>query len=376
MRGCGRAATFLAATVLFAAACTLGGGTSNPTANISPESSPSSSTGSTNNNTGSTSSPPAASPSSAASPSAAALAITSLPVHNGEVGVGYLAVSFQATGGTAPYTWAIADGTIPPGLTLSAGGVLTGNDSKAGTFNFSVKVTDSAGQAATGPTSIKVFQALSVSQPCSSACNVGLGCTTCGRFGTVTGGAGPYQYKVVGGAIPTGMSLNGFALGGPWPLPPVTNARPVLSLAVSVTDDFGVTKTVSANWIEFGPIQTPCTVGIQCTSIGTNGVPDTDVTYFGGNPTDSVTVSVTQVCNLNGSSTCITDAAGIAGALPPNWTATAKAGTVTVSMDCAKSPTCPNGNYYADVYIVLVDHGACVAPAYVQSTPVLVNVDV
>jgi len=380
MRGRGWAVAFLAATAIFAGACDLGGGTTNPTARISPETSPSS----TSSNA-STASPPTSAPSPESSPSAAGLAITSLPVHNGEVGVGYLAVSFRATGGTAPYTWAVAGGAFPPGLVLSAGGILTGNDTSAGSFNFNVKVTDTSGQVATGPTSIKVFPALSVSQPCAGACYVGLGCTTCGRFGTVSGGAGPYHYKIVGGAIPTGMTLNGFSLGGPWPLPQVTIcncdvlavgppiARPIWNLGVSVTDDFGVTKTVSANWLEFGPIQASCTGPVQCTSLS-NGVPDTSISYFGGNPTDSVTVSVVKVCNAN--QVCFSDAAGIAAALPPNWSASAKAGTVTVSMDCTNSPACPNGVFYADIYIVLVDRGAYVAPAYIQTQPAIVNVDV
>jgi hypothetical protein len=38
------------------------------------------------------------------------VAITSLPVHNGEVGIGYLAVTLQATGGSGSYKWSVASG--------------------------------------------------------------------------------------------------------------------------------------------------------------------------------------------------------------------------------------------------------------------------
>ena len=49
--------------------------------------------------------------------------------------------TFVATGGTLPYSFSVAD-TPPPGLTLSAGGVLNGVPTSIGTFTFSVQVTD------------------------------------------------------------------------------------------------------------------------------------------------------------------------------------------------------------------------------------------
>ncbi len=376
MRGRGRAAGFLAATAIFAGACTLGGNSTIPTAQISPESSPSSTTSSNP----ATTSPPATAPSPESSPSAAGLAVASLPVHNGEVGIGYLAVNFQAGGGTAPYTWTVAGGAFPPGLTLSTAGILTGNNTKAGSYTFNVKVTDTSGQVATGQTSLKVFPPLSVSQPCVNLCYVGLTCTTCGRFGVVSGGAGPYQYKLVSGVIPTGMSLNGLLLNGPWPVPTVLTVPtdtltigPILrgfpwSLGVQVTDDFGATKTVSANWLEFYPIGMPCSTGTICATCGTTSC--TGISYFGGSPSDNVTVAVTQVCDTNNAN-CVTGA-GIANALPPGWSATANGGTVTIGMDC--STLCPNG-FQANVFIALVDHGACVAPAYVKSPSVIVSID-
>jgi hypothetical protein len=54
--------------------------------------------------------------------------------------------TFGATGGTAPYSWRVIDGSLAPGLALSAStGVLSGTASSSGTFNFTMEVTDSAG---------------------------------------------------------------------------------------------------------------------------------------------------------------------------------------------------------------------------------------
>ena len=61
--------------------------------------------------------------------------------------------TFQASGGTAPYTWS---GTPPSGLTLRPSGLLLGAPSATGTFTFNVTVTDAAGATATGTFSLTV----------------------------------------------------------------------------------------------------------------------------------------------------------------------------------------------------------------------------
>ncbi|MBI5687602.1 MAG: hypothetical protein HZC54_21235 [Verrucomicrobia bacterium] len=50
--------------------------------------------------------------------------------------------TLQASGGTGPYTWSWT-GSTPPGMSLSAGGVLSGTPTTAGAYNFTIHVTDS-----------------------------------------------------------------------------------------------------------------------------------------------------------------------------------------------------------------------------------------
>ncbi len=53
------------------------------------------------------------------------------------------AVVLTASGGNPPYTWALAPGsTLPPGLKLSKAGKISGKPTLAGTYSFTVKVTD------------------------------------------------------------------------------------------------------------------------------------------------------------------------------------------------------------------------------------------
>jgi hypothetical protein len=50
----------------------------------------------------------------------------------------------QAAGGTAPYTWSVSSGSLPPGVTLNAStGTLNGTPTTAGTYNYTLQVQDS-----------------------------------------------------------------------------------------------------------------------------------------------------------------------------------------------------------------------------------------
>jgi hypothetical protein len=50
---------------------------------------------------------------------------------------------------TPPFTWTLAGGTLPPGLTLFANGQLFGTPTTTGTYTFTTRVSDAAGQTAT-----------------------------------------------------------------------------------------------------------------------------------------------------------------------------------------------------------------------------------
>ncbi len=73
--------------------------------------------------------------------------------------------TITASGGIAPYTHTITAGTLPAGLTLSSGGVLSGTPTASGTFNFTVTATDSSGGSGPFTGSRAYSLAVSVQSP-------------------------------------------------------------------------------------------------------------------------------------------------------------------------------------------------------------------
>ena len=72
--------------------------------------------------------------------------ITTTSLAQGAIGVAY-SQQIQASGGTTPYAFTVI-GALPPGLTLSPAGVLSGTPTSAGTSTFNIRATDANGLVA------------------------------------------------------------------------------------------------------------------------------------------------------------------------------------------------------------------------------------
>jgi hypothetical protein len=73
-----------------------------------------------------------------------AIQLACTPLPNGAECHAYTAHAPTIEGGPTapPLTWSVASGSLPPGLQLAADGAITGIPTKAGTYKFSLKVTD------------------------------------------------------------------------------------------------------------------------------------------------------------------------------------------------------------------------------------------
>jgi len=104
------------------------------------------------------------------------LTITTTDLMFGVLGITYPPQNIVATGGSRPYSWEVAAGLgrLPQGMSLAGIGVLNGQPSETGVFNFTALVRDRAGT--------EVQKALSM---------------------TVVAVSGPYDSQFVSQALPT-----------------------------------------------------------------------------------------------------------------------------------------------------------------------------
>jgi Putative Ig domain/Right handed beta helix region len=95
-----------------------------------------------------------------------AIQMSCTPLPNGTECVPYSANELSVEGGTSPFTWALASGSLPPGLTLSpSDGSITGTPTQAGTFNFPVTVNDSSSPSLTATQA----QTITITPDCPAA---------------------------------------------------------------------------------------------------------------------------------------------------------------------------------------------------------------
>jgi sugar lactone lactonase YvrE len=192
-----------------------------------------------------------------------AIAITPTALPSGTPGVVYPATSFSQNGGAQPITW--SSGTLPPGMSFSTAGVLSGTPTSIGVFNISVTATDANGCTATItlPLGISVTcPAMPITAPTLAAATTGV------AYPSVTlsesGGVTPIVWSVVFGTLPTGMTLS---------------SAGVLSGTPTQTGSFNFTvKVTDANGC-FGTLAMSLAVNSKCPAITitpatlTNGKP-------------------------------------------------------------------------------------------------------
>ncbi|MES2595807.1 MAG: putative Ig domain-containing protein [Verrucomicrobiota bacterium] len=196
-------------------------------------------------------------------------AITSTsPLTLGVTGVSYNA-TLTAENGTAPYSWTLSSGTLPAGLSLSPGGVISGTTALVGTSTFSVLVTDANLFTATQEFSV-TFQNLAITS--ASALPGAVKGMPYAFSVAGAGGIGDRTFALIG-TLPTGLTFNAGVITG---TPTVAAATPTTTtFSVQLTDsssymvskDFSITVFAKLQ----KPVVNPFDLGV--TTIGTEFAP-------------------------------------------------------------------------------------------------------
>jgi hypothetical protein len=157
---------------------------------------------------------------------------------NGSVGAAYGPLSLGACGGSPPYSWSAAAGSLPAGLSLSATGVLSGVPSAAGTTSFAVTLTDSGGHTASQTFSLTVIAPLAITSTTLPNGNVGANYSA---TLSASGGVPPYTWSVPYPPLPGGLTLS----PSTGKISGIITASGYYNFQVRVTDSIGQAVTGS-----------------------------------------------------------------------------------------------------------------------------------
>lgn len=165
---------------------------------------------------------------------------TALPT--GYVGSNY-SQQLAATGGTGTgFTWSVQSGSsLPGGMNLSSGGLLSGTPTTTGTPSFTLTVTDSVGNTASATFSVTISPGVSVTSPTLQAAYPGAAFAS--PAFSASGGTGTsYTWTMTaasGSSVPANFSI-GSSTGV------ISSANPVNTGAANATYSVVVTATDSA----------------------------------------------------------------------------------------------------------------------------------
>ncbi len=128
---------------------------------------------------------------------------TTLP--DGTLGDPYSEVLNPATGGNAPYVYALSAGALPDGLMLASDGAISGTPKESGTFDFTVTASDSsAGGPYTASQSYRLQIAALTMEPQGGEF-VAFYASLYSLTFYARGAPGPYVFSVTGGTLPPGL---------------------------------------------------------------------------------------------------------------------------------------------------------------------------
>ncbi len=309
--------------------------------------------------------------------------VTTESLPSGTEEFAYPAVTLEGTDGTAPYSWTLSGGALPPGLALAVGGAVTGTPTTDGSFNFTTQVADSDAPSRIATKSLTITINPNKPRITTEILSYGQVGANYAASLSATGGLAPYAWST--SALPAGLSLQTAGACGSLSCnasspcvcgTPTTagtysftatvddsryagGARPdrraTKNLSVAVNAGTGLSCTLSANPSSLGSAGAvtlvwainggPATSGTWTPAPG--GTCPASVTGSGGNCT-TASISGTTTFNLNittaqGTTSCSASVFVGASSQTPTCTLAASPGTVVSGTNTVLSAAITNG---------------------------------
>jgi len=216
-----------------------------------------------------------------AAPSCPAITIpTPSSLTNATAGAPYTA-TFTPQGGTDPYIF--TTGPLPPGLSLSTTGTLSGTPTVKGTYNLSIQVVDGKGCSGTRLVTLTI--------DCPNPISITPTTLSAGTLGkpyspltfSASAGVQPITWSVSAGTLPAGMTLSTAGVLSGTPLATGTG----YSFTVKATDAAGCSGTQAVTLA----VNAPCTFNVDTSTLtaGKTGKPYDAVSFTQSGGTAPVT---------------------------------------------------------------------------------------
>ena len=169
---------------------------------------------------------------------------TSSPLPAGTVGVAY-SQTLTATGGSGQYTWAVAAGSLPGGLSLNAAtGMIGGQPTSAMASNFTIQVTDTNQASVSQPFALTIISPASITSLSPDSSNAGLSLQV-----TIAGSQTHFSQGTTVASFGPGVAVGGAAAGQPGPVTVTSATSATAAIAIGASAAAGsqtVTVTTGA----------------------------------------------------------------------------------------------------------------------------------
>jgi hypothetical protein len=132
-------------------------------------------------------------------------------LHDAEIGIAY-SKTLTVSGGSGTNTFALTSGSLPTGLTLSSGGVISGTPAAgtAGSYSFTITVTDSLGDHSSSTFALLV-SSITIIPVAPQLHDATLGNPYLEQM-YASAGLAPFGFSIPSGALPAGLSKNSSGL--------------------------------------------------------------------------------------------------------------------------------------------------------------------